>query len=211
MSLFCFRDSRSLPTPYCLQKSLRSDPFISFWPLTTSIGSLCSSTMPRCLCTFHPTWHTLPRSSEDWFLLVYPVSKVSITSTGMPARTTQSKVPFSCHTDRICLFESTYHYQHYEINLCDDLLSVSHNTCRLHESRTLSVLFVPVSLWTVFSDTQKMVYNCHLQELIREWVDAHVYHTVCLLGRETIFHYFQLLRDPIKKNNSSHWAEWQSH
>lgn len=107
MSLFCFRDSRSLPTPYCLQKPLRSDPSISFWPLTTSIGSLCSSTMPRCLCTFHPTWHTLPRSSEDWFLLVYPVSKVSITSTGVPARTTQSKVPFSCHTDRVCLFEST--------------------------------------------------------------------------------------------------------
>lgn len=147
MSLFCFRDSRSLPTPYCLQKPLRSDPSISFWPLTTSIGSLC-------LCTCHPTWHTLPRSSEDWFLLVYRVSKVSITSTGVPARTTQSKVPSSRHTDRICLFESTYHYQHYEINLCDDLLSVSHSTCRLQESRTLSVLLVPVSLWTVFSDTQ---------------------------------------------------------
>lgn len=66
----------------------------------------------------------------------------------------------------------------YEINLCDDLLSISHNACRLQESRTLSVLFIRVTVNCVLWHSRWSIITCQLQELIHEWVDAHVYHTV---------------------------------
>lgn len=115
----------NLQTLYWPQQPAWFDPSISDSPPTIFPRALPASGplhLPSSLGTLFLS------SLESWFLLVSCVSKFSITPTGMPSVTMQSKVPFPHHTYHICLFQSTYYYLHYKNNMFSDLLlSMSHS------------------------------------------------------------------------------------
>lgn len=145
----------SLQTPYCLQKPAWFNPAVSLThllPLFPKLFMPFYTSGPLHL----PFYLEHSRSSGGWFFCVSHISAQTRHRFHKAASlTTQTKstIPPS-HWPHLFVSKQLSLFAFYKINLFNNLLfSISHGKCKLHGSRNLPLLFIPVSLCITFPDT----------------------------------------------------------